>query len=112
MKKIGLFLLLLVGVLFLTGCDDGKSVVGRWEYQNKNGNYKAIYVFNKDGTGIYTLKYSDQSEDKNFTYEVKDENLVITFEGFGDPFELKYRREQGKLIITDSSGNDNEFKKK
>ena len=109
MKKILLFLLLVVGV-FLVGCDDGKSIIGTWEH--KEENYNTVYVYNKDGSGYYTLSVDGESEKTNFTYEIKEEKLIVNFDGFSEPFELEYRREKNKLYIKDDLGTETEFTKK
>ena len=110
-KNLVLVIVLIVGVLSLTGCGEKDSrVVGTWEY--KDDGISAVYVLKEDGTGSYNIIVSDANSFKNLTYETKDGKLLITFEDDTDVFELKYKVTKDALIITDSLGEDLKYKKK
>ena len=118
MKKhiISLFLVLvlMIGVFTLVGCgkDTNKNskLVGTWEY--KEEGFGAVYSFKSNGTGSLTLTAYDESDSSNFTYKVKDDKILITFDGDTDVFELKYRVKGNNLIIKDSFDEETQLKKK
>ena len=102
MKKILLAVaVVFASVLLLTGC--GKKVdpiVGTWVYGS--GSYE--YVFKEDGTGSYA--------GRDFTYEIKDDQLSILYKGDTAKYETTYKIEGKTLIIKDSFGSDVKYEKK
>lgn len=111
--KTLLILLIVTGSLFyLSGCEkkeeepkiDKTSIVGRWKYKN---NDKIVYVFEKDGTGLYELN----NRRMKFTYKVKKDNLSIKYEGNKDSFDTKYSIKGDILTIVDANGKDQLYKR-
>ena len=107
MKKILLGLLVIVSVIFLTGCNQKEKetknpLVGSWSH----GSY--TYTFNEDGTG----KYSYDSRFMEFTYEDKGNEVEILYHGNTNSNTFEYKIEGKKLIIKDSFDNDVEYIKK
>ena len=101
MKKV-LAAVLFVGVFFLTGCQKGNTIVGKWAH----GSY--VYTFNSDKT----CSYDYGSSKMECTYEVDGENLSITYKGNTVPFKTTFKIDSKKLIIKDSFGSDVEYIRK
>ena len=110
--KILLILLVIAGCLFcLSGCGkkkeetiDSSSIVGRWKYKN---NSKSIYIFKKDGTGIYEL----ENNRNEFTYKAKGKKLSIKYNGSEDSFDTTYSIKDDVLTIVDAKGKDQLYKR-
>ena len=81
-----------------------ETIVGEWEYDE---NSEITYTFNEDGTGVYVLP----SLKMEFTYELKDDEIDITYEGL-DTVTFKYVLDGTKLNIKDVNGEDNFYHKK
>ena len=103
-KAFMVALVLAVGVFAAAGCGkaDKTSIVGKWTH----GNF--IYTFEKDGKG----SYDSSGTVMPFTYEAKDGNISILFDGNTAPFETTYTIEGKNLTIKDSLGNDVTYEKK
>ena len=107
-KNILLIVVLLVGVISITGCkkenkkEENPTIIGSWEH----GSY--IYTFNKDKTGNYEA-YGNKME---FTYEDDGKKVTILYTGNTTPSSYEYHIEGKKLIIKDSFDNDVEYIKK
>lgn len=109
MKKIFL-LVVMFGALVLTGCGKEEMkdpIIGTWEYE---GGLKAIYVFEEDGKGTYTL--GTDAAKQEITYTKDDKKIAITYGNSTVPFETEYKVEDDTLIIMDSFGNEVKYKKK
>ena len=102
MKKVLLSVLVVItALLVVTGC--GKKVdpiVGTWKYQG--GNYE--FVFKEDGSGSYA--------GRDFTYEIKDNEISILYKGDSAPFKSTFKIEKDTLIMKDSFGEDVKYDKK
>ena len=101
MKKV-LIAFLFVGIFFLTGCNKGNTIVGKWAH----GSF--IYTFNKDKT----CSYSGGSTNMECTYEIDGDNISILYKGNTIPFKTTFKIDGKKLIIKDSFGTDVEYIKK
>ena len=103
MKKIILGLLVIVGILTLTGCNKNKnSIVGSW----KHGEY--TYTFKEDKTGNYAVGNNKME----FTYEDDGKKVSILYKGNTTASSYEYNIDGNKLIIKDSFGQDVEYTKK
>lgn len=98
MKKIGVFLILLIAVctLFLTSCGGKKktdSLKGNW--LGYNDDLKIIWIF-KDGKA--SLKNDYFSGDG--TYEIKDDKtVIIKLDAWDQKKTYKYSFKEGKLSL-------------
>ena len=103
MKKGLLFtLVLLVGVVALTGCGKKEKkdpIVGKWAL----GSF--VYTFNSDGTCNYSAA-------GDCTYKINGDKISITYDGMTVPFESTFSIDGNKLNIKDSFGNDTIYTKK
>lgn len=81
-----------------------ETIVGEWEYDDDS---EITYTFEEDGTGVYSLP----SIEMKFTYELKDDEISITYEGL-EPVSFKYELDGTKLNIKDVNGGDNFYHKK
>ena len=90
--------LLLVGVLLLTGCTGEKknTIVGKWALDN------FVYTFNEDKT----CEYNAAGTIMKCTYETDGDKLSILYDGNTVPFETTYEINGNKLNVKDSLGND------
>jgi len=97
-KRYLLLVVLLVGVLTITGCkkEEKITLVGKWAH----GSY--VYTFNEDKTCTYDVAGSKME----CTYEVDGDKLSILYNGNSAPFETTYTIEGKKLNIKDSFGSD------
>ena len=106
MKKIVLGILVILSVIFITGCEKEKKVksllVGSWE----NEGY--IYTFKEDNTGSYSYFQAKME----FTYEEKKTVLSLLYKGSKQPINFEYKINNNKLIIKDSNGEETEYTKK
>lgn len=101
MKKV-LIMFLFVGIFFITGCNKGNTIVGKWAH----GSF--VYSFNSDKT----CSYDYGNTKMECTYEVDGDNLSITYKGNTVPFKTTFKIEGNKLIIKDSFNKDVEYIKK
>lgn len=112
MKRVfkGLALLLvIVSVVFVTGCGNSKSIVGVWNYYNGSSTSKDIYyTFNKDKTGSYTFAGSS----REFKYTDDGKKVTITYDGDTGSSEFEYSIDKNILTIKDSFGSDVKYKRK
>ena len=127
-KKIGLIVLLFVSIFLLTACEKKEKVkdtkkdketkeektidsklIGTWK--NESDGINAVYVFEKDGTGKYTITVEENVSEQDMDYYTKDGSLFINFNKDPDTFEIEYKMENGNLIIFDSLGEELLFKK-
>ena len=113
-------LLAVVMVLSVAGCGSKKaenSLVGTWEYTDKETGIGAVYVLNQDGTGTYTLKAGEEVT-YELKYEAKDGHLLVTYvnnDAFSedDVFDNEFSfQDANTLIIKDSFGEEMTFVKK
>lgn len=116
-KKILLLLVIVASVSFISGCgkkdNNNKSeskIIGTWEYKVKSTT--TIYEFNKDKTGKYTTKFGDNELEQEFTYEITDTKLIITYEKDVDMFETEYKLDGKKLTVKNAFDEDVTFEKK
>ena len=110
MKKtllvVGIVLILAIGIVVLTGCNDEKGLIGSWS--TKYGSSEFIYKFNKDNTGSYTAFGSERT----FKFEDSGTSVKITYDGDTTGSTYEYKIEDKKLIISDSFGSKVEYNKK
>ena len=107
MKKMVLFTVLFVGIIFLAGCKKAEkepSIVGKWEYES--GSF--IYTFKKDKT----CSYDFGSSSMKCTYEIDGDKLSILYDGNSTSFDTTFEIKDNVLTIKDSLGNDVRYKKK
>ena len=120
MKRISrIFATLMVLMIVLTavGCakKDENSLTGTWEYTDKENDIGAVYVFNNDSTGTYTMKVAGQEVTYEMKYEVNDNHLLVTYvnnEIFSedDVFDSEFSwKDSDTLIIKDTFGTEMEF---
>jgi uncharacterized lipoprotein YehR (DUF1307 family) len=97
LKKLAPVGLVVVLMLSLVACGGTKSVTGTWGLQGNES--ETVYVFNDDGTGVYSLgdgisvkftyttdngklsiskKVLSQTETEEFTYKIKGKQLTLT----------------------------------
>ena len=96
-------ILLVVGVLSLTGCGEKKNtIVGKWAH----GSF--VYTFNEDKT----CSYDAAGTLMKCTYEVEGEKLSILYDGNTSPFETTYSIDGNKLNVKDSFGSDTIYERK
>lgn len=112
-KIICMVFILFVGVVILAGCSKKASidsgVVGNWKYDEDG--ILAIYIFNKDGTGSYTITVEENTVVKDLDYYTKDGKLFINYDKDPDTFELEYKLKNGNLLVYDSLGEELIYKK-
>ncbi len=115
-KKILLLLLVITSISFISGC--GKSdnnektdnkIVGTWEYKTESTT--TIYEFKNDKTGKYTAKFGDNEVEREFTYEMTDTTITITYDE-EDMFETDYKLDGKKLTVKNAFDEDITFDKK
>lgn len=100
-KSLGITLCLLLTTLFvLNACEEdfyGDEFTGRWysAYTTTEGvAMEAIYYFDGDGRGSYTIYYAGSNypiESSNFTYDADGRNLYVRYTtGNSDRFEYAF----------------------
>lgn len=105
MKKY-IVLLLLVSVLFITGCGAKKEgIVGKWKTDFASSTY--TYTFNEDGT----CSYEYGSTKMECTYKTKGEKLSILYKGNTASFDTTYSIKDDELNVKDSFGKDTIYKR-
>ena len=124
MKKLNkLFAVLLVFIMALTvtGCgkkDENYSLVGVWEYADKENGISAVYDLNDKGTGTYTMTVGENTVVYELKYEVQNNHLLITFVNNDifsedDVLDSEFRfKDANSFIVKDSTGAELEFVKK
>ncbi len=118
-KLIAALLVLLLAVT-VAACSNGsdESLVGVWEYNDKDSGITAVYDLKEDGTGTYTMNVGGQETKYELKYEVKDGHLLVTYvnnETFSedDVFDNAYSfKDENTLIIKDSFDQEMTFVKK
>ena len=116
LNKLCLVLLLFLSIIVLSGCDKTEkktidtNVIGTWEYSEED--IDATYVFEKNGTGSYTIAVGENSVVKEVEYYTKDNKFYINFDNDPDTFELEYKMVDDGIIIYDSQGTELLYKKK
>lgn len=117
-KYLSISFIMMFGVLLLTGCGSNKNVdlVGRWNYKDKDIPLEEVFAFAKDGTGTQTISVTDQNGEtaitnQNFTYEVKKNKILVTYEKDTDVFEFKFKFKDDILLIYDTAGTEMQFVK-
>ena len=128
MKKILALLLICVCMLGLVACGSNEkndsnaentgidknstsSYIGAWEYDSGKGNVITFY-FEKGGIGKYTQSTKENTT-WDFTYEVKDEVVVLSRKAVGSEFVASYELTDDGSILTYITGDmpQGEFKK-
>ena len=116
-KNIFLVLVIMIGVITLTGCgkdtkkeekkeeSNTPTIVGTWVYKDSDS---FEYTFKKDGTGTYLVGTTEMK----FTYETDDNKLSILYDGSTVPFETEYSIKDDVLNIKDSLGEDTLYERK
>lgn len=95
-----------IGVVFaIIFFANRNSIIGTWVREGDVWTYE----FKKDGSGSYGLGFGTPI---HFHYEVKDDSINITYDKKGNQSSLKYRIEDGKLIIKNQLGKDETYEKK
>ena len=79
------------------------QLVGTWA--NKGNYVDETYVFNDDGTGIYTITLNGKPVEHELTYETKDNKLIITFPKENDMVTREYSID-GDLLNTKTESDD------
>lgn len=99
MKKYVLSALLVVmllgSLILLTACGSNE-LVGKWEGLTNDG-LNTTFDFKGDGKVEYSNEYGFNS---NGTYEVKDGEVKISLESWGEAKTYKYEIKDGKLKLT------------
>lgn len=104
-SKMLLFsVLLLVGVVALTGCKNEKKdpIVGKWALDSY------VYTFNSDGT----CSYDAAGTLMKCTYKTDGNKLSILYDGSTASFDTTYSIKGNKLNVKDSFGSDTIYTKK
>lgn len=125
MKKIVMVLLICVCMMGLVACgssekkDDNAGLdknstsayIGTWEYDSGKGNVITFY-FEKGGIGKYTQSTKENTT-WDFTYEVKDEVIVLSRKAVGSEFVASYELNDDGTVLTYITGDmpQGEFKK-
>ena len=110
-----LFVFILAFSMVGCGNKSGNPLTGTWEY--KEDGISAVYVFEDDGTGTYTMD-TGESVTYKLKYETKDNHLLVTFvdnDVFDetDVFDSEYTfKDDNTLIIKDSFGTEMTFVRK
>ena len=102
MRKILFTLLLVIGVVTLTGCEKENSIVGKWAHES------FIYTFKADGT----CQYDAAGTIMKCTYKTDGNKLSIKYEGDTVSFDTTYSIKGNKLNVKDSFGSDTIYIKK
>lgn len=119
-KNLFLVLVLVVFFFTLTACGkvmkNDSKIIGTWEYEEKDV-YNAIYSFNEDGTGYFSFTIVNEDNTKandtnKYTYEVKGNRVLITYEGDTNVFETEYSVKDNVLTIADIFGDEISLKRK
>ena len=120
MKKILALLLICVCMLGLVACGSNEkndsnaentgldknstsSYIGVWEYDSGKGNVITFY-FEKGGIGKYTQSTKENTT-WDFTYEVKDEVVVLSRKAVGSEFVASYELTDDGTILTYITGD-------
>lgn len=104
MKKYNLIIIVFLILFLTTGCSK-KSIVGKWKSVDKKNDY--YYIFNKDKTCSYEMTAARL----DCTYEIKENELIILYNGNKKPTKFKYLLDGKTLIIKDENSNYSEFTK-
>ena len=110
-----MIILILAFSMVACGKKGGNPLTGTWEYDEDG--IKAVYVFEDDGTGTYTMD-TGESVTYKMKYETKDNHLLVTYvdnDVFdeSDVFDSEYTlKDDSTLIIKDSFGTEMTFIKK
>ncbi len=124
MKKLIAILMVAVLALSLVACgskepaDPAAAIVGTWELDDaeseeaktavqmmKMFGMTMTFEFKADGSGKLTTQMGEEPEVNDFTYEIKDNQIVID----GSPAEFKI---EGKKLHITVDGDQLIFKKK
>ena len=116
MKKILALLLICVCMIGLVACGSNEkndstgldknstsSYIGAWEYDSGKGNVITFY-FEKGGIGKYTQSTKENTT-WDFTYEVKDEVVVLSRKAVGSEFVASYELNDDGTILTYITGD-------
>lgn len=97
-------ILLVVGVIALTGCgkNNKNPLVGKWALDSY------VYTFNADKTCSYDVAGTIMK----CTYKTDGDKLSILYDGNTAPFETTYSIDGNKLNVKDSFGSDTIYTKK
>ena len=121
MKKIRMtlaVLLVLAMVIAIAGCGKKEySLVGVWEYSDKENGIGATYDLKDDGTGTYTMKVGDVVVTYELKYEVEDGHLLVRYVNNAiftedDVFDSEFSfKDANTMIIKDTAGEELKFVK-
>ncbi len=104
--KIELFAVAIM-IGFITGCSKNK-LIGTWKYSvNGEVNQDIYYTFKKNKKGSYT----SHGETKEFTYEITNKEVTITYDGTTLSSKYAYVVENDILTIKDNFGANITYKK-
>lgn len=127
MKKLVMILLTCICVISLAACgakvneaavatsaldkNDSSAYIGSWQYDTGKGNV-ITFNFNKGGIGNYTQSTKENAT-WDFSYEVKDEVVVLSRKAVGSEFLASYELNDDGTVLTYISGDmpQGEFKK-
>ncbi|WKK73807.1 hypothetical protein QYS49_18175 [Marivirga salinae] len=122
-KSLSNYALLFSSFLLIVSCSLERNIIGSWEIESyseesgdgSNANAKNIGTINleKNGTGSNDLSYrilgNERTEETDFTYNVKDENITIKTDGESDLAKswiiIESKRNFQKWKSTDGKGN-------
>ena len=96
---------MILGAIDIDPEDNSKKIIGSWVYVNSDS---FVYTFNENGTGTYLIEESKMK----FKYEIKDNKILITYEGETKPFETEFSIKKNVLNIKDSFGKDTLYRRK
>lgn len=119
MKLTRKLVILLVTVLLLTAtlcaCSSAeKDILGTWEHSTTTLGIttSTTFTFNEDGTGTKTTLLDVVATE--FTYEIKDDTLIVTTNvlGIKDATVYRFAIDGDKLTLTDNSDKATIYTKK
>lgn len=83
--------------------NDTSAYIGSWQYDTGKGNV-ITFNFNKGGIGNYTQSTKENTT-WDFTYEVKDEVIVLSRKAVGSEFLASYELNDDGTVLTYITGD-------
>lgn len=96
MKKVFLSLIVIVAVLFVSGCGKTNELVGTWNGDTNDG-LNTTFEFKKGDKVSYLNEYGITSEG---TYKIKDDIVTIDLKSWSEAKNYKFTIKKGKLSLT------------
>ena len=101
LKVLGLSLILILGVILLTGCgknNEKKAIIGTWT------KGEGEYIFNEDGTAIMNGRMAK--------YSMQDKDLYIEYDGLSKAYKFTVETDNDKMKLTSEDGDISEYTRK